>query len=99
MMLWAGHCRRHGKINGMKTTIDRAGRLIVPKPIRERLRLIDGGPVDVEEHDGTIEVRPVPAEVAIIQTPQGPVASPISPLPPLTPPTPSARHPPDPTRR
>ena len=83
-MLWAGHCRRHGKINGMKTTIDRAGRLIVPKPIRERLRLIDGGPVDVEEHDGTIEVRPVPVEVAIVQTPQGPVASPTRPLPPLT---------------
>src|ERR1017187_4633497 len=82
MMRWAGHGRRHGKINGMKTTIDRAGRLIVPKPIRERLRLIDGGPVDVEEHDGTIEVRPVPAGGAITQTPQGPAGPPTSPLPP-----------------
>lgn len=68
----------------MRTTIDRAGRLVVPKPIRDHLRLLGGGPVDVEEHDGTIEVRPVSVEVAIIQTPQGPVASSLSPLPPLT---------------
>ncbi len=68
----------------MRTTIDRAGRLVVPKPIRERLQLGNGGPVEVEEHDGAIEVRPIPAEVVIAQTPQGPVASPIGSLPPLT---------------
>lgn len=69
---------------GMRTTIDRAGRLVVPKPIRERLRLSEGGPVEVEEHDGTIEVTPVPLDVVVVQTAQGPVASPAKPLPPLT---------------
>lgn len=68
----------------MRTTIDRAGRLVVPKAIRELLRLESGGEVEVTERDGVIEVRPAPAEVQVVATPEGPVAVPTTELPPLT---------------
>jgi AbrB family looped-hinge helix DNA binding protein len=68
----------------MRTTIDRAGRLVVPKPIRDRLQLSEGGEVDVVEHDGRIEVRPVPAVVTIVDTPDGPIAEPAEDMPVLT---------------
>jgi AbrB family looped-hinge helix DNA binding protein len=40
----------------MKTTIDRSGRLVVPKELRERLGLRPGGEVDVEGGDQEIVV-------------------------------------------
>jgi AbrB family looped-hinge helix DNA binding protein len=68
----------------MRTTIDRAGRLVVPKAIRDRLLMTDGGEVDVEEHDGVIEIRPVPANVTIVETPDGVIAQPVDEMPVLT---------------
>ena len=73
-----------GRINAMRTTIDRAGRLVIPKRIRDRLQLSEGGEVDVDEHDGCIEVRPVPAMVTIVDTSDGPVAEPADEMPVLT---------------
>jgi AbrB family looped-hinge helix DNA binding protein len=40
----------------MITTIDRAGRLVIPKAIRDRLGLRGGEQVEVEERDGEIRV-------------------------------------------
>jgi AbrB family looped-hinge helix DNA binding protein len=68
----------------MRTTIDRAGRLVIPKALRDRLQLADGAEVDVDERDGLIEVRPVPAAVRIVETDDGPVAQPIEDMPVLT---------------
>jgi AbrB family looped-hinge helix DNA binding protein len=68
----------------MRTTIDRLGRVVVPKPIRDKLRLAGGETLEVEERDGVIELRPAVAEVAVVETPQGPVAEPLGELPPLT---------------
>ena len=68
----------------MRTTIDRAGRLVVPKPIRDKLRIPAGAEVDVEEHDGVIEIRPLAASVHIRDTAAGPVIEPVEPLPVLT---------------
>lgn len=68
----------------MIVPIDGAGRLVVPKPIRARLRLEPGARVEVREHDGVIEIRPAPAEVAISPGHGGPVARPVTELPPLT---------------
>jgi AbrB family looped-hinge helix DNA binding protein len=42
----------------MRTTIDAAGRVVVPKPIRERLGLTGGSEVEIEERDGVVELRP-----------------------------------------
>lgn len=67
----------------MKTTIDRLGRVVVPKPIRERLQLRGGETLDVEERDGVVELRPAPAEVTIVETHEGPVVLPRDELPPL----------------
>ena len=68
----------------MKTTIDAAGRIVVPKSIRERLQLAGGVEVEVEEHEGVVEIRPVSAEIEVVQTPQGPVVSSRKPGPVLT---------------
>lgn len=68
----------------MRTTIDRAGRVVVPKPIRERLRLLDGGEVEVTERDGVIEIVGVPVSVELVETDEGLVAAPLDALPPLT---------------
>ena len=68
----------------MRTTIDPAGRLVVPKKLRERLLPDEGGVVDVIERDGVIEIRPVTAEVELEERPGGPVARSPHAMPPLT---------------
>jgi AbrB family looped-hinge helix DNA binding protein len=45
----------------MKTTIDKAGRVVIPAAIRERARLVPGTEIDVTIEDGSIRlVRRVP---------------------------------------
>ena len=68
----------------MRTTIDRAGRLVVPKALRDRVSLGDGGTVEVLERDGVLEIHPVPAAVELRAGGGGPVAHAVDPLPPLT---------------
>jgi AbrB family looped-hinge helix DNA binding protein len=68
----------------MRTTIDRAGRVVVPKSIRERLHLLNGGAVDIHERSGVIEIVPAAADVLVASTPEGPVAVPATELPTLT---------------
>jgi len=57
---------------------------VVPKAIRERLRLLGGGEIEIVERGGVIEMVPVPAEVEIVDRPGGAVAVATEPLPPLT---------------
>jgi AbrB family looped-hinge helix DNA binding protein len=68
----------------MKTSIDRLGRVVVPKAIRDELQLGGGAPLDIEQRDGVIVLRPLAAEVEIVETPDGPVIAPREGLPPLT---------------
>lgn len=68
----------------MRTTIDRLGRVVVPKPIRERLQLHGGEALDVVERDGVVELRVVPTPVDVVETREGPVARPAADVPPLT---------------
>jgi AbrB family looped-hinge helix DNA binding protein len=68
----------------MKTTIDGSGRLVVPKPIRDRMQLSNGTELEVGERNGVIELRPVPADVETRDTPDGPVVAARGPMPPLT---------------
>lgn len=42
----------------MKLTIDRAGRLVVPKPLRDALGLPDGGTVDVSIYGAGLQLVP-----------------------------------------
>lgn len=73
-----------GKVFAMRSTIDRLGRIVIPKPIRDRLRLQGGAAVDIEERDGAIEIRPAVTDVEVEHTPEGPVAKPLRELPALT---------------
>jgi AbrB family looped-hinge helix DNA binding protein len=68
----------------MKTTIDRLGRIVVPKSIRQKLRLQGGEVLEVEERDGLIELRPATTAVTIVETPEGPVAQPVGDVPAMT---------------
>lgn len=68
----------------MRVTIDKAGRMVVPKKLRARLALDDGGDVEVTERDGVIEIQPVVADVELVPGEGGPVARPREELPPLT---------------
>ncbi|MGH8925872.1 MAG: AbrB/MazE/SpoVT family DNA-binding domain-containing protein [Acidimicrobiia bacterium] len=64
--------------------MDRSGRIVVPKPIRDRLSLRGGEELEIIERDGVIEVWPAPLEIEIMETPEGPVAVPKTHVPPLT---------------
>jgi AbrB family looped-hinge helix DNA binding protein len=68
----------------MRITIDAAGRLVVPKPLRAQLQIEGPTEVEIASHDGVIEIRPAAAETRIVRTSQGPVAQPVAELPPLT---------------
>ncbi len=54
---------RNGKTNPMDATIDRAGRLVVPKPVREAAQLHPGTRVRFRVLDSCVEIEPVPAEI------------------------------------
>lgn len=68
----------------MRTTIDGAGRIVVPKALRDRLGLTGGAEVEVVERDGHLEVVPTPTPVRLVDRGQGLVAVTDEPLPPLT---------------
>lgn len=40
----------------MRTTIDAAGRIVVPKPLREELGLTGGQPLEISARDGRLEI-------------------------------------------
>jgi AbrB family looped-hinge helix DNA binding protein len=54
----------------MRVTIDAAGRLVVPKPLRERLGLVPGVELEMEAVDGHLEVS-VPSRVRLEEGPEG----------------------------
>jgi AbrB family looped-hinge helix DNA binding protein len=54
----------------MKTTIDAAGRLVVPKPLRDQLGLTPGIELDLEAVDGRLEIT-VPSRVRVEDGPHG----------------------------
>jgi AbrB family looped-hinge helix DNA binding protein len=39
-------------------TIDKAGRVVIPKPLRDELRLEPGDELDLEAKDGRVTLRP-----------------------------------------
>jgi AbrB family looped-hinge helix DNA binding protein len=49
--------------NAMITTIDRAGRVVIPKRIREEAGLTPGSRLVVRQRDGRVEMEPEPVPV------------------------------------
>ncbi len=68
----------------MRTTIDSAGRIVVPKAIREELALYGGQEVDLAAVDGRIEIEVPPAPMRLERRGQHLVAVPERPTPKLT---------------
>ena len=68
----------------MRSAIDSAGRVVIPKPLRDRLGLAPGEAVEIRERDGRIEIEPAPTPMALVERAGGPVAGPEGKLPPLT---------------
>lgn len=66
----------------METTIDGAGRVVVPKAIRTALGLSAGTTLRISEQDGCIVMEPVPAPMRLVRRGKGLVAT--ADLPPLT---------------
>jgi len=71
-------------IHGMKTTIDAAGRLVIPKEIRREARLEPGARLNIRWRDGRIEIEPEPASVRLERRGHLLVLVPRKKLPPLT---------------
>jgi AbrB family looped-hinge helix DNA binding protein len=51
----------------MKTTIDAAGRLVIPKEVRRQAGLQPGMPLEVRWQNGHIEIEPAPASVKLVR--------------------------------
>ena len=68
----------------MKTTMDRAGRLVIPKEIRREAKLAPGVPLEVKWREGRIEIEPAPAAVKLQRRGRLLVAVPRQKTPPLT---------------
>jgi AbrB family looped-hinge helix DNA binding protein len=68
----------------MRTTIDAAGRIVVPKPIRQELGLTAGQELDITARDGRLEIEVAPTPMRLERRGTGVVAVPEAQLPPLT---------------
>lgn len=67
----------------MITTIDSAGRLVVPKALREAMGLTAGVKVDIVFTDGRLEIDYPPAAIRVDTSSGFPRAIPLAPMPPL----------------
>ncbi len=47
-----------GNVFPMEATVDDVGRIVVPKPLRDRLRLVPGTKVDVSEYGDGLHIAP-----------------------------------------
>jgi AbrB family looped-hinge helix DNA binding protein len=54
-------------INGMQVKIDKAGRIVLPKPVRDRLRLRQGSDLEIEERPEGLLLKPVDQRPSMIQ--------------------------------
>jgi len=68
----------------MRTTIDAAGRIVVPKPMRDELGLSGGQELEITARDGRIEVDVALVKMELKERGGVAVAVPSEPLPGLT---------------
>ena len=68
----------------MKTAIDRAGRIVVPKPLRLALGLKPGQPLEIRAGDGRLEIEIASTPMRLKKRGKTLVAVPETKLPPLT---------------
>jgi AbrB family looped-hinge helix DNA binding protein len=68
----------------MKNAIDAAGRVLIPKAIRDRLGLHRGRRVEIRERDGRIEIEAASSPMSLIRRGRRVAARATGKIPPLT---------------
>ena len=68
----------------MRVSIDRAGRIVVPKALRDQLRLGPGTELDASVEDGRLVATPVGPEVVLVEDNGRLVATTAEPTPPMS---------------
>ena len=68
----------------MRTTIDDAGRLVIPKALRDRAGLATSQEVEVTERDGVIEIEPAATPMRLVRRRRGVAAVAEAEVPSLT---------------
>jgi AbrB family looped-hinge helix DNA binding protein len=64
--------------------MDSAGRLVIPKEVRQQALIKPGMPLDVRLREGHIEIEPAPLDISIKRRGRLTVAVSHKPVPPLT---------------
>jgi AbrB family looped-hinge helix DNA binding protein len=59
----------------MQVTIDSAGRVVIPKPLRDQLGLSPETPLDIDVVDGHLEISARRREPVVFEGPNGPVVA------------------------
>lgn len=75
----------YGTVHAMRTSIDAAGRIVVPKALRQAAGLIPGQPLEIRAIDGRLEIDIAPTPLKLEKRGAGVVAVPDADLPELTP--------------
>ncbi len=68
----------------MRIAIDGAGRLVIPKSIRDHAGLRPGTEVEIEFRDGRIEIEATSATMGLVEDERGAIVSTDRDIPPLT---------------
>jgi AbrB family looped-hinge helix DNA binding protein len=68
----------------MRSTIDQAGRVVIPRPVRDELGWVGGEEIEIELVDGAVWISPVTTKMTLVETDDGVIAVPDHELPPLT---------------
>jgi AbrB family looped-hinge helix DNA binding protein len=77
-------CHFCANFDAMKVTIDAAGRIVVPKPLRQALGLKPGQSLEIRAGDGRLEIEIAPTPMQLKKRGKGVVAVPNAELPALT---------------
>jgi AbrB family looped-hinge helix DNA binding protein len=70
--------------HAMDTTIDAAGRIVVPKALRQDLGLVPGQVLEIRATDGRLEIEVAPTPMRLVKRGKGLVAVPDADVPALT---------------
>lgn len=72
--------KKNGNVHAMKTAIDLAGRLVIPREVRREAGLKPGMVLDVRWNRGVIEIEPAPLPVALRKRGRLLIAVPMKPV-------------------